>query len=421
MSSGGPRIGSAAARDVSRLVPQEHSEAGTRSCPGSEPNVAILLSTWNGARFLPAQLDSLLAQQHRRWTLIWRDDGSSDATIAIMEAFARGAGAGRVIDRRDGRGRLGIAASFLHLLRGAPADRVIAFADQDDVWLPEKLSRGIAALAAVPAGTPALYCARQLLVDESLQPIRLSATPRHHGFPAALTQNIATGCTVMLNPRGAEQVGRSKPPAATLHDWWCYIIIAAAGGAVIADHTPTLLYRQHAANAVGVPLSPLRRSIAALRRGPGVFMGVFASHVAALQAEPELLTPEARAAVATIGDALGAGPLRRLRTLRRSGLVRQGWAETQLFRLWFILGPSRYARAKPADAAAGAAWQSAGGAASLQRAAPATAAAVTSEPRQPIPGRAAPDSRALSTSTLSGGFARSEAGVRASLPGMPLP
>jgi len=303
------------------------------------PPVAILLSTWNGAAFLPDQLDSFLRQRDVPWELYWRDDASCDDSAAIVRAFAAGPGAGRVFECTDDQGRLGITASFLSLLRRAPPDRVVAFADQDDVWLPEKLARGMAALANVKDGGPALYCARQSLVDAALKPLTLSASLREPpGFPQSLTQNIATGCTVMLNPAAVRLITTTTAPPETLHDWWAYLVVSAAGGQVLMDERPTVLYRQHHANAVGVRLSPRKRAMQALRRGPNVFMRTFRQHTAALTSQPELLTSDARAALAQIDCGLRDGPLRRLRALGLPGLRRQSFAETQLFRLWFLLG-----------------------------------------------------------------------------------
>src|SRR5438874_2669441 len=124
--------------------------------------IAILLSTFEGEGYLGEQLESFLAQTHRDWVLYWRDDGSSDRTVEVVEAFARGPAAGRVVPLAAPEGRRGANESFLRLLRTTlatePDAEAIAFADQDDVWLPEKLARGRDALARVPAETPALYC-----------------------------------------------------------------------------------------------------------------------------------------------------------------------------------------------------------------------------------------------------------------------
>ncbi len=307
--------------------------------PGPE-RVAVLLSTHNGAPFLEAQLRSLLAQTHRDLVLYWRDDGSSDGTRRLVTEFAAELGADRFVTVPSER-RIGTAESFLTLLRVAHAEgcAVIAFADQDDVWLPEKLARGVAAIAAAPSEIPTLYCARQLLVDAELGRLAVSFPFRRPpGFPAALTQNIATGCTIMLNRPAAALISRSQPPAACMHDWWCYLLVAAVGGKILADREPVVLYRQHDHNLIGATASRTRRALAALRRGPSAFMTVFRQNITALEAQADQLTPSAREQVARIADALQGGPWRRLATLRLPGLVRQTRLETALFRLWFLLG-----------------------------------------------------------------------------------
>jgi hypothetical protein len=216
---------------------------------------------------------------------------------------------------------------------------VVAFADQDDVWLPFKLSRAVRALAALPREAPAIYSARQVLVDATLNTLGvsplLSGPPR---FPASLTQNLATGCTVTMNQAAARLVAGSQAPPGCQHDWWAYLLVTAAGGRFLTDAEPVVLYRQHGRNAVGAPRSFLRRGWAALRRGPGVFMGVLRQNVAALDAQRHLLTPEAQAQLDQIQQALRGGPLRRMAALRLPGLRRQSWAEQMVFRLWFMIG-----------------------------------------------------------------------------------
>lgn len=303
----------------------------------SLPRVAILLSTYNGARFLRAQLDSFRDQTEPGWLLFWRDDGSTDATLALMQEFAREIGEERC-RRIETPDRLGVAGSFYALIAAAqPLGLPLAFSDQDDVWLPTKLAR---ALAALEDGTgPALYCSRQMLVDDELVPIGPSAPFRRPpSFAAALTQNIATGCTIVLDPAAAALVAASFPPQGPLHDWWSYLLVSGAGGRVVADPEPTMLYRQHAANLVGAPSSRRRRAIAALRRGPDAYLDMLRANVAALGVASGMLTPEVRRLVAIVGQALDGGPLARLRALAIPGLHRQTLIETALFRLWFLRG-----------------------------------------------------------------------------------
>lgn len=308
--------------------------------PFATLRVAVLLSTYNGAAFLAAQLDSLAGQSHSNWMLFWRDDGSHDGSVAVLEAFAAGPGAGRCVHIASPVGHLGPTASFLILLRAAVTQGdfdAIAFADQDDVWLPAKLSRGLTALQGT--ALPAIYCARQILVDAELRRTGVSGLlARQPGFPASLTQNVATGCTVMLSAAAAGLVARSNPSSASLHDWWCYLLVTAAGGLFLHDDEPVVLYRQHAGNFVGAPPSQWQRARSALQRGPALFMSVLRQNVAALAAQPELLSPSARVQIQRLHKALQGGLIRRLGALGLPGLYRQTWTETLLFRVWFLIG-----------------------------------------------------------------------------------
>jgi hypothetical protein len=301
--------------------------------------VAILLSTYNGERYLPEQLASFAPQTHTDWLLYWRDDGSTDATVALMQAFCAAA-PDRCIAGESGS-RMGATASFLSLLRVAlrgPA-ACFAFADQDDVWLPDKLAHGVAAFGHLPAGQPGLFFCARAMVDASLRPIgQVLAPSRQAGFPAALTQNVAPGCCMMLNRAAAELIDACPVPDGTWHDWWAYLVVSAHGGSVIGGNTPDILYRQHGDNLVGEPRGFWHRTAGAARRGRSPFMTVFWRHIDVLQAGPVPLPTDTRATLACIEKARRGGLTARFRALGIPGFTRQTRAENLLFRLWFLLG-----------------------------------------------------------------------------------
>jgi hypothetical protein len=312
----------------------------THDAPAAGPSgEAILLSTFNGERYLAEQLASFTAQTHTDWQLYWRDDGSSDGTAGVMAGFAAVA-PGRCVTCAQG-GRLRATRSFLALLRMAlpgPA-AFFAFSDQDDVWLPEKLAHGVAALRTVPPSRPALYFCGRKLVDATLAPIgEVLAPNRPPGFPASLTQNLAPGCCMMLNRAAATLIASAAVPDGTWHDWWSYIVVSASGGAVIAGNTPDILYRQHSQNLVGEPPGFWRRTAAAVRRGRKPFMTLFWRHIDALRAGPVLLPNQTCALLTVIERGKRGGFSARLKALGLPGFVRQTWAETLLFHLWFLLG-----------------------------------------------------------------------------------
>lgn len=306
------------------------------------PDVVILLSTYNGARFLPEQLGSLAAQEGLGGTaLLWRDDGSTDGTRALLEGFALPGG--RVREAAELSGRLGAARSFLALLAAAPEAPFYAFCDQDDVWLPRKLARAVEQLARLPADQPAFCCGRQQLVDASLQPLGLSPVPRRPlGFGNALAQNVATGCTMVLNAAARRLMAAAPPPpAGSIHDWWCYLMVTGAGGQVIFDPEPGILYRQHGGNVIGAAPSLPRRAIGAMRRGAPAFLRLFYGHLDALAEAQGLLTPDAAKRIAVLRGSRDAGPLARLRAARQAGLYRQTLSEDLVLRAWLGLGPER--------------------------------------------------------------------------------
>ena len=224
--------------------------------------VAILLSTFNGELFLPAQLDSLLAQTHALCDIWVRDDGSSDSSLSIVRRFAELNPSVRVM---AGSNR-GFVGSFYDLLQAAGNGYdYYFFCDQDDVWLPTKVSSAVAALA--DQSGPAMYCSRTECVDAQLQTIGPSPDyPADKiGWGNALVQNIATGCTVALNAQSRRLMLSAVPRYCLAHDWWAYLVVSAFG-VVIFDTQSHILYRQHGANTIGMNKRGLRGQWARVQR-----------------------------------------------------------------------------------------------------------------------------------------------------------
>ena len=299
--------------------------------------VVILLSTYNGERYLQEQLESILNQSYQNWQLLWRDDGSSDRSREIMEAFADRVGHVRCAELGPRDLRLGSAKSFFALLRAAEGYPLVAFADQDDVWLSDKLQRAAECLIEEGHGVPALYCARQSIVGEHLERRGLSPLPRFGpGFPSALLQNIVTGCTAMLNQEAVRLVNSVPPPDKTVHDWWSYIVVTAAGGHVIFDPTPVILYRQHGHNAIGAVSSVVPRALRAFRRGATPFLRQLEEHVVALEESGKVLAPSARTTVQKIRHALSSGRMARITLMREPGFRRQTYLENLGMTMWML-------------------------------------------------------------------------------------
>lgn len=219
--------------------------------------VDIICATYNGALFLPAFLRGLNAQTHPGWRLWVRDDGSTDDTVALLRAASETDGRIHVVVDDT---RLGATRSFNRLLSLVPAAvEYVMCADQDDVWFADKIERTLDAMQQAEtqhgSARPILVHTDLVVVDAQLRVIDASFWA-YSGFdpePATLrriaVRNVATGATIMMNRALRELVGE-PPRGAYFHDWW-YACIAAAFGHVVALREPTMLYRQHGANAVG--------------------------------------------------------------------------------------------------------------------------------------------------------------------------
>lgn len=310
----------------------------------STPHIAILMATYEGSECLQEQLDSLVTQSHENWQLLVSDDGSRDDTPNLIESFAVARADQQTVTLLQGP-RQGAAANFMSLLRRAsdylPENSWMAFCDQDDVWLPDRLERGVALLADIPPETPALFCARTWVVRHDLTKRQLSAPrPRPPGFLNALAQNIAAGNTILLNPAAAKllMAASAEMDEVVMHDWWSYLMVSGAGGVVLHDDTPVLLYRQHAGNEVGANSGFHAKMHRLWRMLRGDFHGWNDINIAALQASEPRLIPAARSALEEFAALRCRGPRARLSGARRLGLYRQSSLSTVALWVAALLG-----------------------------------------------------------------------------------
>lgn len=211
--------------------------------------VQVLMSTYNGEKYLRQQLDSILEQNAVNVKIFVRDDGSSDATVSILEEYKRNY---NNIEYIAG-GNIGVIKSFFATLEkvSLTAD-YYALADQDDFWLKDKLFRATEVLARKDNKLPLLYCSNQILVDQNLVELeegikKIAKTP---SFGNALVENICTGCTAVFNQKLLLEARTHIPEYTVMHDWWLYLI-ASAFGKVHHDKEGYILYRQHTENVVG--------------------------------------------------------------------------------------------------------------------------------------------------------------------------
>lgn len=234
-------------------------------------SASVVLCTCNGARFLEAQWDSLLAQSRRPDEIVVRDDGSNDGTWVLLDTLSARAEAKGVPVRRARNPRnLGYVANFEAALRDASGD-VLFLCDQDDVWHAKKLETLMAAFEQ--RADLLLLCTDARRIDEDGEGLRRSLFEvlkvsraelrRIHagdGFRVLLRRSLATGATIALRRR---LLTDALPfPAGWVHDEWLAIIAAALGGFDCVEQ-PLIDYRQHADNQLGMP----ERGLSARWRG----------------------------------------------------------------------------------------------------------------------------------------------------------
>lgn len=215
--------------------------------------IDILLATHNGEAYLAQQLDSLLSQTVQDFRILIQDDHSQDRTLGLVRQYCDAFPERLCLCQAEGP-LGGAAQNFLSLAAKASGDYV-AFCDQDDVWLPDKLETSLAAMARLeePDGgaTPALVFSRVCPVDKELQklPVPSEGGDVSLTFPRLLVQGCASGCTMLLNRALYTRLG-AYDSRILMHDWWA-LLVAASLGRVAYLPRELVLYRQHGANAVG--------------------------------------------------------------------------------------------------------------------------------------------------------------------------
>ncbi len=209
--------------------------------------ITILMSTYNSEHFLREQIDSILAQQEVECRLIVRDDGSTDSTWAILDEYQS---KGQLTWYHDGR-NLKPARAFMQMLKDAPESDYYAFADHDDVWLPEKMQAAEQALAA-HRNSPALYYGQTQLVDAELHPLDKQIIIHPYcTLGEALINHFVGGCTMVMTRELRNLIVQYEPDYLSMHDIWIYLVAQAVDAKIIFDSTPHILYRQHGYNEVG--------------------------------------------------------------------------------------------------------------------------------------------------------------------------
>ncbi len=212
--------------------------------------ITVLMSTYNGEKYLRQQIDSILNQKDCIVELFVRDDGSDDNTQKILDEYK----CRNQLIWYTGK-NLGAAKSFFDLILQASDSKYYAFADQDDVWEPDKLC--IAMESLKPYETEAaLYYSNAKITDENdnylgINTYKVNQKTNFEGFACS---GGALGCTMVINRRLRNiVVAGGLPEKIIMHDDYLTSLCFAIGGQVVYDHSPHVNYRQHNNNVIGIP------------------------------------------------------------------------------------------------------------------------------------------------------------------------
>ena len=233
------------------------------------PTVAVLMSTYNGEKYIREQLESIFHQRGVHVRLFVRDDGSSDSTIAILKEYAKSYPIEILLDREN----VGPGESFMRLVyryADDPSLDCYAFADQDDIWLEDKLNTAVHRISDCGYCGPILYSSNQYLYIDGENIGYRHKEPQRTDLISHLTKNTIAGCTFVFNKALAQLVNDADRPNPSiikyrLHDAWL-MLVAIACGHVIYDEKSNMLYRIHQENTVGVKGISLKNRLGRLQR-----------------------------------------------------------------------------------------------------------------------------------------------------------
>ena len=219
--------------------------------------IAVLLATYNGERFLREQIESLYAQTIKDWTIYVHDDGSTDGTKAILDEYVEKKDNFVVLDYPSQKGA---SNNFFSLLKRVNASYFF-FADQDDVWMSNKMEKCLVRMLQIEKSTiskPVLVCCDACVTDEKLKAVSPSLWERSGAYPEFLTNfnesaatPFVTGCTMLLNKAAKESVLWNVTEKATMHDAFITLCVFKACGIVEPIRESLMYYRQHGENTLG--------------------------------------------------------------------------------------------------------------------------------------------------------------------------
>ncbi len=209
--------------------------------------VTVLLSSFNGEKYLENQLKSIISQRGVDTKILVRDDGSTDDTINILDRYKESG----YLDWYTGD-NLKPARSFLDLISHTSNSDYFAFCDQDDIWDENKLEIAVNILDKFDPSQPSLYFSNVKVVDENLVFIEKTSLNPDLDLAHSLIHYSAFGCTEVFNQNLVNHIKEYKSDKIESHDNWIYKVCLSLDGNVFFDENSYILYRQHSHNFIGI-------------------------------------------------------------------------------------------------------------------------------------------------------------------------
>lgn len=209
--------------------------------------VCIILSTYNGKKYVCQQLDSIFQSAEDMDIFLYvRDDGSKDDTIQILEEYGK---KNNVEIKIDAGENVGSARSFLLAIRNCPKADYYAFCDQDDVWLPKKIATAVNQIRDTEK--PILWCSDYQVTDANQNVILPSALkqPIQDDVKSMFYNNVP-GCTMVFNWALMQKMRMIEISEIRMHDIMA-MNVALITGEIYFEKNPFVLYRQHGDNVLG--------------------------------------------------------------------------------------------------------------------------------------------------------------------------
>ena len=191
--------------------------------------VNILMSTYNGEKYLTEQLDSIFAQSYQDFILYVRDDGSTDQTVNVLNDYRE------KLDNPEqmvicSEKNIGFCQSFFMLLQMSEQGDYWTFSDQDDVWYPNKLAHALEWMENGNQKIPRMYHSGIVFADEDMNVLRKYEIGNYKFcFQKAITSSVFYGFSMMINKALREELLKCDPTQIFYHDWFIGMIVTAFG------------------------------------------------------------------------------------------------------------------------------------------------------------------------------------------------